>query len=75
MVAGYYKVTLLKEGELPKDPSTPLPLLELAPVIGVEEPVVVGDVEILAHQSQNLSFGPEGVVANNNGSHTLLNVH
>ena len=75
MIAGYYKVTLLKEGELPEDPSAPLPLLELTPVIGVEEPVVVGDVEVLAHQPQNLSFGPEGVVANNYRRHTLLNVH
>jgi len=72
VIAGDDKSSLAEEGELPEPPP---PLLELAPLIGVEEPVVVWHVEVLADQPEHLGLGPEGVVADNNRRDAMLDVH
>lgn len=55
---------MFEEGEVADHPVGGLLLLELAPLIGVEKPVLVGETKVLADQPQDLAFGTEGVVTN-----------
>ena len=75
MIASDHEVSLTKEGKLPHYPLASLVLLELAPVVRIEEPVVVGHMEVLTDQSEYLCLCPEGVVAYNDGSDAVLDLH
>ena len=66
---------MVEEGEVPNCQTTALGLSELAPVIRVEESVVVWHVQVLADQAKHLCLCPEGIVADNEGGEVLLNVH
>lgn len=60
-----HKVSILQVRQILQKPLLPLRLLEHIPFLGVEKPINVVKVEILAQQATDLPLGPEWIVANN----------
>jgi len=59
------KAFVLDEGHVSDHPAFALSLFEFTPLIRSEESILIGDVEKLAQQTNQLGFGPEREVSNN----------
>ena len=63
---------MFEVGEPLYDPVLSFDGFELLPLVGVEETVIVGQVSVLADESDDLRFDSEGIVANNDGCVFLI---
>ena len=61
------KISILEVGEPFDYPILCLSALELVPLIGVEEAIVIRNMCVFTYKSNDLSFDSEGIVANNDG--------
>lgn len=75
VVSRQHEIAMAHEGEVLYDPAPALRLSEAAPVIGVKKPIVVGHLEVLTEQPEHLRLCPEGIVAYDDRSARLLDVH
>ena len=75
VVAGDHEVSVFNERQVLDDPAAGLPLLEAHPVVGVEEPIIVWQVQVLAYQPQHLRLGSKRVVADYDRHRRVLSLH
>ena len=75
VVAGDNEVSVFNERQVLDDPAAGLPLLEAHPVVGVEEAIIVWQMQVLADQPQHLRLGSKGIVADDDRHRRVLSLH
>lgn len=69
------EIAISQEGQVHNRMGISMKLLELGPLIGVEESISVGKLEIFTEKAGNLTLSSEGIVTQNNATASLFRLH